>query len=168
MRHRIPATVSALTACFVFLSPPSASAGALRVGAYSGTIREIAGTEEWYGAVYAYDRICDDRTPGHRSCHRLSDREQTALSPRLSDLPRFAFVSKPKSVIRRDSSVCHNGLLVTMGPILMRPPILDHERALVHMSGYCGNLCGYFLTYKSVHGPHRWRVVGTVGGIGIS
>jgi hypothetical protein len=166
MRHRIPATVSALTACFVFLSPPSASAGALRVGAYSGTIREIAGTEEWYGAVYAYDRICDDRS--HRSCHRLSDREQTALSPRLSDLPRFAFVSKPKSVIRRDSSVCHNGLLVTMGPILMRPPILDHERALVHMSGYCGNLCGYFLTYKSVHGPHRWRVVGTVGGIGIS
>jgi hypothetical protein len=149
------------------LIPGSASAGALRVAVYPPAIRAMAQTESWYHAVYVDDRVCW-RARHAEQCFRLSAHEQHLMTRELSDLPRFTFVSKPEGVIKRSSGVEHHGVLVSLGLIHLRPPLRDRRRAVVEVSGYCGNLCGHFVTYKVVEGPWRWRVVGTVGGIGIA
>ena len=59
-------------------------------------------------------------------------------------------------------------MTLVLSAIHLRPTLHNHRRAVVFVSGYCGNLCGHFITYKVVEGPWQWRVVGTVGGIGIS
>jgi hypothetical protein len=59
-------------------------------------------------------------------------------------------------------------MTLVLSAIHLRPTLHNHRRAVVFVSGYCGNLCRHFITYKVVEGPWQWRVVGTVGGIGIS
>ena len=161
MRKR---SAAALLAGLVLLLPGVARAST-RTEIYPPAIEAISQTESWYGAIYVDDHICSGR---HRPCAELTEHDQRAIAAELTDLPRFRFVSEPGRVIRSNSGVRHHGLLVSLGEIHLRPSLRGHERAVVGMSGYCGNLCGHFLTYKLIHGPHRWRVSGTVGGIGIA
>src|SRR5256885_4251623 len=90
--------IAVTVAVGLIVSMPMAQASALRVGVYPATIRALAEREP-VRAIYVWDNICSYHRD-RRSCDRLSHHERDLMTPLLSDLPHFAFVSNPKGVIR--------------------------------------------------------------------
>ena len=173
------AAIALLAGCSSADDAPSASAVATSVPAVPTTlsspdadraqivaaaVAQVAKIDNTFGGakVYSVVQVVDnfDGMAGGSVGPTIRD----AVVDALRGYAEVEFVKDSRSLIGDDLKNAPRGLfIVTAGD-----PTINGDQAEIHISMWCGSLCGTSRTYSVVRQQAAWRITGTVGQIRVS
>jgi hypothetical protein len=153
---------------------PSARAADPFAGPYAASITALArhmrgGQAGRWPVIYILDHTCVNvvgnpvAPAGACRPRPLGGKLRRDLAQALQPYAPVAFVADPFSVIMRDLTVIHGGVLIILGPVR-----LDGAHAQVPVSIHHAGDGGQGLTYRLADRNGRWTIIGTTGTMWIS
>jgi hypothetical protein len=144
---------------------PTAAIYAVAIKALAETNRVQDGHRKSWPVLYVLDGTCPDvnrEPPGFRCAHEpLGDKLRSDLTRALQTYAPVTFVADPNTVLRKDGTVLHDSILITLSPIRW-----DGAQALVPIADNIGGQNGMGTVYREAGHDGQWTLVGLGGGAG--
>ena len=142
---------------------PTAAIYAVAIKALAEQNRD--GHRKPWPVLYIQDGTCPDvnlEPPGLRCAHEpLGDKLRSDLTRALQTYAPVTFVADPSTVIRKDLTVLHDSILITLSPIRW-----EGAQALVPIADHINGLNGMGTVYRVAGHDGQWTLVSLGGGAG--